>query len=51
MRVTVLETRASKSRPEIGFVTAQMEMINQDGTRVMALTSPLIFGTRPADAP
>ena len=51
MRVTVLETRASKSRPDIGFVTTQMEMINQDGTTVMALRAPLIFGTRAKAAP
>ena len=52
LRVTVLETRASKSRPEIGFVTTQIEMINQAGTKVMALRAPLIFGTRqPGAAP
>ena len=50
LRMTVLETRVSKSRPEIGFVTTLMEMINQDGTRVMALKAPLIFGTRRAEA-
>ena len=50
LRMTVLETRASKSRPEIGFVSTLMEMINQDGTRVMALKAPLIFGTRRAEA-
>lgn len=50
LRVTVLETRASKSRPEIGFVTTLMEMVNQDGTIVMALKAPLIFGTRQAEA-
>jgi acyl dehydratase len=52
LRVTVLETRASKSRPEIGFVTTQIEMINQAGIKVMALRAPLIFGTRqPGAAP
>jgi acyl dehydratase len=50
LRMTVLETRVSKSRPEIGFVGMLMEMINQDGTRVMALKAPLIFGTRRAEA-
>lgn len=50
LRVTVLETRVSKTRPDIGFVTTLMEMINQTGTRVMSLKSPLIFGTRQPDA-
>jgi acyl dehydratase len=46
LRLTVLDTRASKSRPEMGFVTVLMEMINQAGACVMSLRSPLIFGTR-----
>jgi acyl dehydratase len=46
LRLTVLETRASKSRPEMGFVTVLIEMINQTGVTVMTLTNPLIFGTR-----
>ena len=50
LRVSVLETRASKTKPEMGFVTTLMEMINQDATRVMWLKSPLIFGTRQAGA-
>ena len=32
LRATVLETRASKTRPEMGFVTMLLEMINQTGT-------------------
>ncbi len=48
LRATVLETRASKSRPDMGFVTMLLEMINQSGTCVMSLRSPLIFGTRVA---
>jgi acyl dehydratase len=50
LHVTVLETRVSKSRPDMGFVTTLMEMFNQAGTRVMSLKSPLIFGTRQAGA-
>lgn len=48
MRVTVLDTRASKSRPEMGFVTCLFEMINQAGVCVMDLKSPLIMGRRQA---
>ena len=50
LRITVLETRASKSRPDIGFVTVLIEMINQTGTVVMTLNNALMFGTR-AGAP
>src|SRR5689334_7232248 len=46
LRVTVLDSRASKSRPEMGFVTMRLEMLNQHGDRVAALESPLIMGTR-----
>jgi acyl dehydratase len=48
LRLTVLETRASRTRPEMGFVTMLMEMRNQTGTCVMSLQSPLIMGTRQA---
>jgi acyl dehydratase len=48
LRATVLETRLSKSRPDMGFVTMLMEMFNQTGLRVMSVRSPLIFGTRRA---
>jgi len=50
LRATVLETRLSKTRPEMGFVTMLMEMFNEAGTCVMSLQSPLIFGTRQAGA-
>jgi len=46
LRFTVLETRASRSRPDIGFVTVLIEMINQTGTAVMTLKNALMFGTR-----
>jgi acyl dehydratase len=46
LRATVVETRASRSRPEIGFVTMLLEMSNQDGVQVMTLQSPLMLGTR-----
>lgn len=46
LRATVLDTRASRSRPEMGFVTMRLELLNQHGVVVAALTSPLILGTR-----
>ena len=46
LRITVLETRASRSRPDIGFVSVLIEMINQTGTAVMTLKNALMFGTR-----
>lgn len=48
LRATVLDLRTSKSRPEMGFITFLFEMINQTGTKVMELRSPLIMGRRPA---
>jgi acyl dehydratase len=46
LRATVLDTRVSKTRPDMGFVTMLLEIINQTGMRVMSLKCPLIFGTR-----
>jgi acyl dehydratase len=51
-RRTVLETRLSKSRPGMGFVSFRFEMLNQSGEVVMELTSPLMIGRRsPPDSP
>jgi acyl dehydratase len=47
VRVEVLDTRPSKSRPEMGFVNARFDTFNAHGVRVMTLTSHLIFGRRP----
>jgi hypothetical protein len=44
----VLDTRASASRPDLGFVNARLDMLNADGVRVMTLTPHLMFGRRPA---
>ena len=46
VRATVLETRASARRPQMGFVTFLFEMFNQDGVQLMALTSPLMITRR-----
>jgi acyl dehydratase len=46
LRATVLSTRTSCSRPELGFVNILLELYNAEGTRVMALKAPLMFGRR-----
>ncbi len=50
LRTTVLETRASSSRPEMGFVKMLFEVIDDAGVTVMALTSSLIMGRREKSA-
>jgi acyl dehydratase len=47
VRVEVLDTRPSKSRPEMGFVNVRFDTFNAHGVRVMTLTSHLMFGRRP----
>ena len=46
LRATVLSTRASGSRPELGFANVQLELYNAVGTRVVSLKAPLMFGRR-----
>jgi acyl dehydratase len=47
---TVVETRASKSRPEMGIVRFRHEIFNQHGELVAWLDNPILFGRRGADA-
>jgi acyl dehydratase len=47
-RATVLETRASRSRPDIGFVKFQFELINAVDQPVMILIVSPMFGRRAA---
>jgi acyl dehydratase len=49
-RATVLETRPSRSRPELGFVKFAFELVDGDGTRLMTLTVSPMIGRRPAPA-
>ncbi len=52
-RATVLETRASRSRPDMGFVKFQFELVDAADRRLMTLTVIPMFGRRssaPADA-
>ena len=46
LRATVLDTRASNSRPEMGFVRFKFELFNAAGELVMTLTTSLMLGRR-----
>jgi len=47
-RATVLETRPSRSRPQLGFVKFLFELVDSSGTRVMTLTVSPMFARRDA---
>lgn len=46
LRTTVLETRASNSRPDLGFVRFLFELRNASGATAMTLTTSLMLGRR-----
>jgi acyl dehydratase len=46
LKATVLETRASKSRPDMGLVRFEFELFNGAGQRVATLTTSLMMGRR-----
>src|SRR4051794_11492785 len=46
VRSTVVETRGSGTRPEMGLVNFLFEMFNQAGVLVMTLTTTSMFGRR-----
>jgi acyl dehydratase len=46
LRATVLETRVSNSRPDMGFVRCLFELRSAAGQTVMTLTSSLMMGRR-----
>lgn len=48
VRMTVLETRASNSRPGIGFVKCLFEMLDEQDTVLTTLTSSLMIRRREA---
>jgi acyl dehydratase len=50
-RATVLDTRPSRSRPEMGFVRFLFELVAPDGTKLMTLTVNPIFSRRAAGSP
>jgi acyl dehydratase len=45
-KAAVIETRRSKSRPEMGIVRFRSEVENQAGEIVMWLQNPILFGCR-----
>lgn len=48
VRVEIIESRASKSRPEIGIVRARVRALREDGTAVQEMIANLIVPARPA---
>lgn len=50
VRMTILEARASKNRPQIGLVRSQWEVRNQHGEAVMSMEGWGMFGRREAEA-
>ena len=51
VRMKVLDTRASRSRPDLGFADVRFDMFNAQELPVMTLTSHLMLGRRTNDAP
>ena len=45
-----METRASNSRPEIGFVKCLFELIDEQDIVLITMTSPLMIRRREAGA-
>jgi len=43
----VLETRASASRPEMGFVISRWTVLNQDDVPVMTMRPTVMIRSRP----
>ncbi len=48
LRATVLDVRASKSRPDMGFVRFEFELFNVGNQRVMSLITSLMLGRQQA---
>jgi acyl dehydratase len=46
LRCTVLDKRASKSRPDMGFVRIRIEILNQAGQCAMSLVTPMMMEHR-----
>ena len=46
LQTTVLDTRTSNSRPEMGFVKIRMDVLDDDRAPVMTLTTSMIMGRR-----
>ena len=50
LRATVLDTRLSRSRAGMGFVTFRFELVNQSGAVAMTMSSSLMLGRRATGA-
>jgi acyl dehydratase len=46
VRATVVETRASRSRPDMGIVSMLFEVVTGKGQKVMTMKSPLLMALR-----
>lgn len=46
--LTVLDTRASQSRPRLGLIRGRFDVTNQNGARVLMMESTLMMGRRAA---
>ncbi len=46
-RTTILESRLSKSRPNMGIIRHRWEGFNQDGVPVLSMVATNFFGRRP----
>jgi len=51
VRMTVLEARESKSRPQIGLIRSSWAVFNQHGEQVLSMEGWGMFGRRDAPAP
>lgn len=51
MRQTILESRALKSRPDVGLVRTQWEMLNQHGDKVLHIEANAMFRRRESAPP
>ena len=50
VRATVVGTRASQSRPEVGFVNFLFELLDEQDNVLITLASPLMLRRRAAGA-
>ena len=46
LKATVLDTRRSRSRPEMGIVRFLFELFNEHGQKVMTMITPTLLATR-----
>ena len=51
LRTTVLDTRASKSRPDMGLVRFEFSLFDAEGRHAVTLITSLMMGRRNAAAP